>query len=351
MTLTAHKYDFLVQWHLTERCNLKCTHCYQDGGTSEEMSFAEINEVMDEIAGLVKAWQEDYDINVSPGLSLTGGEPLLRHDLPEIIDAGLQKGFEEIYILTNGTLVHGETARSLAARGVKGVQVSIEGPEQIHDSIRGRGSFRAAVSGVSRLLESGMTVTLNCTLSALNAEFFPDMLRLASSLGVQKVGFSRLVPSGRGAGLLDKMLTAKRVKELYESIQAMQSGPVEIVTGDPIVSQMNCNWDIADGAGTVMTGGCAAGLSGFTLLADGTVTPCRRLPVSIGNVKKDSLREIWTASPVLGQLRDKSRYKGKCGTCAGWASCRGCRAIAYAYTLMQGCADFLADDPQCFIHS
>jgi radical SAM protein with 4Fe4S-binding SPASM domain len=89
-------------------------------------------------------------------------------------------------------------------------------------------------------------------------------------------------------------------------------------------------------------------VSGLTLLPDGTILPCRRLPVPLGNVRRDRLREIWAASPVLEALRDKTRYHGKCGSCKRWALCRGCRAIAYAWSRAQGAPDFLAPDPQCF---
>ncbi|HYA31436.1 MAG TPA: SPASM domain-containing protein [Thermodesulfovibrionales bacterium] len=102
-------------------------------------------------------------------------------------------------------------------------------------------------------------------------------------------------------------------------------------------------------AGVVPKGGCAAGVSGFTILPDGTMLPCGRLPVQIGNVRKDSLREVWATSRVLVALRDKGRYKGKCGRCRRWADCRGCRAIAYAVSRANGRNDMLAEDPQCFI--
>jgi radical SAM protein with 4Fe4S-binding SPASM domain len=310
------------------------------------MPFPEIKKILNEIANLIYDWQDTYTVSLSPSLSITGGEPLLRPDLPLIIDASVQKGFE-VYILSNGTLISGEMAKTFAALGTKGVQVSIEGPEKIHDSIRGTGSFRSAINGVRNLLEAGIIVTLNATLSRLNAGFFMDMVGLASSLGVHMLGFSRLVPSGRGAGLIDKMLDIGEVKNLYEKIHSISAGPLKIVSGDPLFGQMDCPGDTVTGA--VMTGGCAAGLSGFTILADGTITPCRRLPVPIGNIRRDSLREIWATSPVLEQLRDRTGYKGKCGTCPRWASCRGCRAIAYAYARGKNNMDYLSEDPQCFI--
>ncbi len=101
--------------------------------------------------------------------------------------------------------------------------------------------------------------------------------------------------------------------------------------------------------GYTAKGGCAAGVSGLTIRPDGTMNPCRRLNIPIGNLRKDSIRDIWATSEVLCSLRDKSKYKGKCGKCNRWANCRGCRAIAYAYSQSVGKNDFLAEDPQCFI--
>jgi radical SAM protein with 4Fe4S-binding SPASM domain len=118
-----------------------------------------------------------------------------------------------------------------------------------------------------------------------------------------------------------------------------------------MANQMNYPPPAAEEYGTFAIGGCAAGVAGLTILADGTVTPCRRLPIPLGKVGENSLREIWATSPVLEQLRNKSLYLGKCGTCSRWSTCRGCRAIAYAYAQAQGKPGFLAPDPQCFITS
>jgi AdoMet-dependent heme synthase len=87
----------------------------------------------------------------------------------------------------------------------------------------------------------------------------------------------------------------------------------------------------------------------LTLLPDGTITPCRRMGIPIGNILRDSLREIWATSDVLNALRDKKTYMGKCGVCKRWSICRGCRAIAYAWSRSHGRNDFLEEDPQCFI--
>jgi radical SAM protein with 4Fe4S-binding SPASM domain len=341
-------FDFLIQWHLTEQCNLRCTHCYQEDTKTGELSLPEIKETITEISEMFSAWAERYEVAFSPSFNITGGEPFLRKDLFDILREIRGRGYD-IYLLTNGTLIDESRARALKELEVKGVQVSLEGPEETHRMIRGKGSFAASLRGIRHLLDAGLRVTVNTTLSAINAEHFIKLAELSAGLGVQRLGFSRLVPSGRGAGLVNSMLSREVVRKLYERISSLSPNGLEFVTGDPVATQMKTSLERGKDSGSIPAGGCAAGVSGLTFLPDGTIVPCRRLQIPIGNVKKDSLREVWAASPVLEALRDKSKYKGKCGTCPRWADCRGCRAIAYAYAQSKGQDDFLAEDPQCFI--
>ncbi|MBE0426903.1 MAG: radical SAM protein [Nitrospirae bacterium] len=350
-------FDFFIQWHLTEKCNLKCKHCYQTDKKTDEMSFEEIKKTSDEISETVNEWKKAYNINYSLSFNITGGEPFLRKDLFAILSEIKYSG-ADVYLLTNGILIDERKAKVLAGIGVDGVQVSMEGPEKIHDSIRGKGSFSSSVRGVRHLLDAGLGVTLNVTLSSVNAEYFEDMTEIALTLGVQRLGFSRLVPSGRGEAMLKEMLDKERVRELYEKIFSLDTGKLEILTGDPVASRIREKITkestseknpLNEDFGNIATGGCAAGISGLTILPDGTLLPCRRLNIPVGNIRKDSLREIWATSGVLESLRDRRRYKGKCGICKMWAICRGCRAIAYAYAKTEGEDDFLVEDPQCFI--
>ncbi len=346
MSLTR-EYEFIIQWHLTERCNLKCRHCYQEGKKVEEMPLAAVSRVIAEAAQMIRDWQEAYDLEFAPSFNVTGGEPFLRADFFAILELMTEAGFP-CYVLSNGTLITLDRAHVLADLGVQGVQVSLEGPEPVHDAIRGPGSFAASRRGIENLLAAGVPVSLNATLSRFNADYFLDLVALAAGLGVPKIGFSRLVPAGRGLALLDQMLTAGQVKELYEKLFALEVEGLEIATGDPVALQMRQPAPAPE-AGAIPAGGCAAGVAGLTILADGVVTPCRRLPVPLGRAGEDSLREIWAASPVLERLRDQAGYQGKCGSCQRWGKCRGCRAIAYAYSQSQGTPDILAEDPQCFI--
>lgn len=345
----AAKMDFFVQWHLTENCNLRCKHCYQTDRTENpELNLSEMRDVIREVSEMLQGWAENYDMHFSPSFNLTGGEPFFRPDLFGIIGEIKKSGFE-VNLLTNGTLVHQEHARRLAQLGVEGVQVSIEGPEKVHDSIRGHGSFTQALWGIRNMVKAGLRVTLNMTLSKLNAYCLKETLILARSTGAGKFGFSRLVPAGRGRLLSREMLKPEEVKQLYQRLHSVKIKALELVSGDPVYTQSTgIENGIKGDSGCLAYGGCAAGLSGITILPDGTITPCRRLPLPLGNVRTDSIREVWATSSVLNALRDRSNYKGKCGACPKWASCRGCRAIAYAYSAGKGRPDYLSDDPQCF---
>jgi radical SAM protein with 4Fe4S-binding SPASM domain len=342
-------YEFFVQWHLTQRCNLRCTHCYQESGAEgEELSFPEIVSVIEETADMLEAWREAYGIDFSPSFHVTGGEPLLLRDLPAILAEMKRRRFA-VYLLSNGTLITEAWAERLADLGVDGVQVSLEGPGLIHENIRGPGSFAAALTGAQNLVAAGLRVIFNTTISRLNAASFPELVPLSKSLGVQELGFARLVPSGRGEALLDQMLSPEELLAFYQELLALEVNGLDVGSGDPLATRIRVGEPPEDdGSATFPWGGCAAGVAGLTLLPDGTILPCRRLPVPLGNVRRDRLREIWAASPVLEALRDKTRYPGKCGSCKRWAQCRGCRAIAYACSRAKGAPDFLAPDPQCF---
>jgi organic radical activating enzyme len=260
---TAHNentFDYFVQWHLTERCNLACTHCYQEGKNVAEMALPEIKSAIKNISDTIRQWSDIYEIPFSTSFSITGGEPFLRKDLPKILQEINGHNFG-ISILTNGTLIEKEKAKMLADLPVKNVQVSLEGPEAIHEAVRGRRSFSSAVRGIELLRDAGIKITINVTLSDMNADYFKDMVVLASDLGVSRLGFSRLVPSGRGLALLTRMLTKERLKEVYEAIFSLKTPGLEIVTGDPVASQMS--EEIPESTdGSFPEGGCAAGVSG-----------------------------------------------------------------------------------------
>jgi radical SAM protein with 4Fe4S-binding SPASM domain len=337
-------FDFFVQWHLTERCNLHCRHCYQDAAASF-MTFPEIIRAIDSVDGTLKGWVTDHGMAMSPAFHFTGGEPLLHDHLFDILEYVGNLGYATA-IMSNGTLVTPHAARRLHEARVGEVQVSFEGMEAVHDSIRGRGSFRRALAGVEALLANGVDTSINLTLSRLNIGEVDGLVGLAGDMGIGAVTFSRLVACGRGNEISDQMLTPPELAEFYRWVHERQAtSKVTFTSLDPLFTVAGLKQDVPDSDFPI--GGCAAGVFGITITADGNVMPCRRMDLSIGNIRDTSLRELWAESPVLWSLRNRGEYHGQCGSCYYWAICRGCRAIALASARTQGREDFLGPDPQC----
>jgi radical SAM protein with 4Fe4S-binding SPASM domain len=338
-------FDFFIQWHLTERCNLRCRHCYQGRKKMEEMTPGDVRQEIDGATEMFQAWEEAHGIRVVPSIHFTGGEPFLYDGLWEVIGHARKKGCK-VALLSNGGLISREEAARAFAFGVTDIQVSLEGPHDLHDRIRGRGSFASAMRGVERLVEAGNRVSANVTLSRLNWKQIDETVEIARKTGFYGIGFSRVVPCGRGKAFLKNFLSPLELRTAYERVAALNDPRFEVVSADPL-SGVLAGTQPSPGYSLTLSG-CSAGFSGVTITSDGSVMPCRRIGLVAGNLREQSLREIWASSPMLWQLRNRGSYAGKCGRCDLWPSCRGCRAVAYAYSAANGRADLFADDPQCW---
>lgn len=338
--------DFFIQWRLTTRCNLSCRGCPLHELDSSELTLQEVARGVSNIMASLEGWRRKFRLSFTPCFLLGGGEPLVRDDIFEIIRMMRRQGV--VRLLSNGAMIDRRTACRLAEGGVDDVQINLDGEAKIHDEICGEGSFHAAVDGIRRLIAAGVAVTINMTLSRRNAHCVPDMVALAGNLGVRRLGFSRYSPPGNGHLLPVFMLDKEEMVEIYRSLFTVSIPDLEIVTGDPMAAQIHASG--GNTRGKLPFGGCAAGISGLTILADGTITPCRRLDIPLGNIGTDSIDMIWTTSAVLARLRDRNNYSGKCGRCELWSDCRGCRGVAYAWSRANGGHDFLGEDPQCSLH-
>jgi AdoMet-dependent heme synthase len=339
-------YPFFVQFHLTEKCNLSCLHCYQNS-TSDEMIYEDVIYTINSIASTVHCWASHYSMDMAPSIHFTGGEPLLRKDIFDVLRYARSKGFSTS-LLSNGTTINNKIARRLKDVDVRDVQVSVDGLEEVHDSIRGSGTFRKALSGILNLVIEGIDTNINMTVSSLNYGEIDSLVRLAKELGVNTVGFSRLVPCGQGKELSEYLLTPEQLTGLSEKLLQSRNGHgVSLVSRDPL---MNLPKDIDNTDISQLEfplGGCAAGIFGVTITANGTIMPCRRMDLAIGNIKTDNFRRLWAESQVLTSLRNRQCYHGNCRTCLYWPVCRGCRAVSIAMARSHGIEDFLGQDPQC----
>ncbi len=306
------------------------------------------DEVKQEIDGadeMFQAWEKEHGILVSPSIHFTGGEPFLYEGLWDVIGYSKKKGYG-VALMTNGCLISREEAQKAFDLKISDIQVSLEGPPELHDSIRGKGSFSAAARGVELLVAADNRVSANVTLSRLNVDKVEETVEIAKRMGFYGIGFSRMVPCGRGRALLDSFLTSEELKSAYGKILSLNRPSFEVVSGDPLAGTL-LETNIPSGCNLTLSG-CSASFSGVTITSNGAVMPCRRIGLAAGNLKKKSLQTIWASSRILWQLRKRESYEGRCGRCSLWPTCRGCRAVAYAYSLTQGKADLFADDPQCW---
>ncbi|HMK51832.1 MAG TPA: radical SAM protein, partial [Thermodesulfobacteriota bacterium] len=210
-------FEFFIQWHLTEQCNLRCRHCYQGRRRTQEMTVDEVKREIDGATEMFKAWEEEHGIKVAPSIHFTGGEPFLYKGFWDVIAYSRKQGYK-VAMMSNGSLIKKEDARKISLLNVSDIQVSLEGPPDLHDSIRGNGSFAAAAKGVEHLVATGNRISANVTLSRLNVGKIEETTKIAETMGFYGIGFSRIVPCGRGKALLNSLLTPEELKSAYQRV-------------------------------------------------------------------------------------------------------------------------------------
>lgn len=340
-----------LQWHLTAKCGYRCQHCYvNDPSTYKEELENEMDldgcfRVVDEFDDTVNDW------GVPGRINFTGGDPLLKEGVFDLIERSKSRGIT-VGILGNPDTLTPETARKLKDLGLYRYQVSIDGMEETHDTLRGKkGAFKEAIDAIHLLNEVGISSVVMFTLSRANAHELLDVIRLADRESVSIFDFARLVPVGRGVHMKDEMLDPLEYHELLLRVLEEYKRLKDSGTRTRYGRKENL-WSLLYdelGLGRVSSSdnetifsGCAMGCSIVTLLADGTVLACRRLPVPIGKVPDQTIREIFISSPEHNRIRRVEDMK-KCGRCDLLQYCRGCPAVAYGVH-----GDYLAEDPQCW---
>jgi len=328
----AAQLTFDVQWHITDRCNLRCTHCYM-----EDYQYEPSLEELKDFYGKVKQLPKKNGLKLD--ISITGGEPLIsRNFFPLLNFLAKDPDIAELSVLTNGTLITQQIAQWMKANRVNLVQVSVDGGNPaIHDEIRGKGSFTRTMKGISLLLEAGLTVQVQMVVHRKNVASLPELVDRLDAMGPIRLLITRLVPQGEARKLHNLLLSPEEYRETLLYLQS----EAEAGRDNLQILKHRQLWRLID---PKLGSTCPIGLSGLTLLPEGTILPCRRLPLSIGNLRTQSIFQIWYTSELLWALRDRNNLKGKCGYCQFRDICGGCRAVAYGYY-----GDYLAEDPTCWI--
>ena len=351
LRLTAER-PYVISWNLTYRCNLACEHCYLDAGPKKaqklqtvgfsdrsELTTEECFRVIDELAA-----------NAPEAVTiLTGGEPLLRRDILEIIRyAASQKLW--VVVGTNGVLVTETLAEQLKSAGVKGFALSLDALEaDRHDTFRAvKGAWDNTVSGAKILQAAQFPFIVQTTVGSHNIREIGAIADFAhDSLGAKVWNLYFLVQTGRGQFVsdisqadYDAVLAALAVVQSKYRNRMMVNAKCAphyartLFESDPDSPFLKTYSRDA--------GGCPAGTHYLGIRPNGDMTPCPYLPVFGGNLRTQSFAEIWQNSELFTAIRKRSELGGRCGQCEFSGVCGGCRARAFGVT-----GSYLDEDPLC----
>jgi len=328
--------SFFIQWHITNFCHLRCRHCYQeDFSKNKDLDWSGLNRISENVLETLAGW------NRAACIHLTGGEPLLKPELFLLLNHLDQKSIvEELGIITNGLLFDpGIIQRLSAFPKLRKIKISLDGANrETNDSIRQNGTFEKVVKNLPIIKKEGdFEIIFMLTAMKRNFKDLPSFSKLSKELGVDGFIIERFIPWGTGRERMDEVLNREDWKELTGMLLDIFSIEDKNALLPYQAFQVNFNGEEAELLGAP----CIIGRDGLCIMPEGSVFPCRRFPVSIGNLLKMSLKEIWENSELLEKLRRKESLKGRCGKCE-IEDCRGCRSLALALT-----GDALEEDPNC----
>ncbi len=322
---------YLVSWNITKRCNLSCPHCYlsADSEASAELTGKEAKFVIDELSYL----------NNRLMLILSGGEPMLRKDLVDIIGYSSKAGFITV-LGSNGTLLTYKNLKTLKKAGLKGVGISIDSAtSKYHDAFRGLdGAWELSVSALRNAKELGLETQVDVTLTDENVHEIKDVIEAGVALSVKAVNFFFLVCTGRAMKTnISGYNYEAALKKIVELSRSEKRVMVRARCAPHIYRLLyEEDFNIPEG-----TRGCLAGRHYMRITPEGNITPCPYMPAVVGNIKERSLVSIWENGSSLQQLRQEM-YNGRCGICEYTEICGGCRARALSDT-----GDFMGEDSLC----
>lgn len=338
--------NFSLQWHLTERCNWRCKHCYQGEVLPPELSLDNLFAIHNNFLFLIKKW------NLSPGrvhINITGGEPFMRKDLfvflEKIADGAKKFGYTWM-LMSNGSMLNMGNLKRLKNLGIESIQVSLEGMQENNDKIRGLGAFCKTVRGIKNARKMGIPIRVNFTFNKENIVDTLPLIDLCCNLGVRSLGIKRLLPMGNGKAMERLMLQPKELKNYYLEIKKYKQNLLD----NPGSLK---NIDTSCESGVFSKELFSAGLGhnncgllfgrGLTIMANGDVLPCRRLPIVINSALKESLYNIYYSKQVR-DLMDVDSLHPFCRRCSNFYYCLGgAKCVNYAYN-----SNYNIPDIQCW---
>lgn len=358
---------FIAIWEVTRACKLVCKHCRAEAQPEADPCQLSHEEGLRLIDG-VAAFGEPL-----PNLVFTGGDPLMRPDLFDLIRHAVSRGLRVSMTPSATPLVTREAMRRAKEAGLARWAFSIDGSTaEIHDAFRGvQGSYDLTIKAIEYLHELGLPIQINSTVSRYNLDDLDNLAALVERLGAVMWSVFFLVPTGRGQ--LGDMISPQEHERVFNWLYDVSLRvPFDIKTtaaqhyrrvvlqrrsaekgkgdggeaapaapGRPLIGAHPGRDAGKDGIGRAPKG--VNDGNGFVFISHtGDVYPSGFLPVAVGNVRERPLVEIYRDSPMFRALRDPDGYRGKCSWCEFRYICGGSRARAYAVT-----GDYLESEPFC----
>ncbi len=327
----------VVAWNLTRRCNLECAHCYISAGPwqarGDELSTADCLQILDQVLA----------VNSNPMLILTGGEPLVRDDLEQIVERAAEAG-ATVVLGTNGTLITAERVASLKKAGLLGVAVSVDSLDpRYHDRFRhGDGALQQTLDAVEVLRDARLDFIVQTTVTRGNRSELGALAAWAAERGAVSFNVYFVVQTGRASGM--DGLSPEENEEVLTELAALEReyrGRMMVRSKcQPAIMRVVHESDPDSPLLTYETR-CPCGIHYCRITPDGKVTPCPFTPAVAGDLREQDFASIWYDSPVFESLRSGTPG-GKCGRCEYREICGGCRARAFANS-----GDLMAADEAC----
>lgn len=334
---------FSLQWHITNRCDQRCKHCYIYAGNNnecvtKELKWDELQTVLENFDDMVKK------MNIRGCIALTGGDPILHPDFWKLLSAIKKRGIA-VQILGNPFHINEDVAKRLYDNGCRMYQMSLDGLRYTHDAIRKIGSFDETMKKIGILNAAGIKTNIMTTVSRINVDDIPSIVDLIKDK-VYAFTFARYCPN---EGDADMMLSPDRYREflseMWKKYEECSDSSTRFILKDHLWKLFlyeNGLYDIRDfNRDNIVMDGCHCGIAHMTVLENGDVYACRRCSSLVGNALKDSLYDIF-----LGDRMEKYRQFSKfdkCSKCELLYVCRGCLAVSKCAT-----GDFYGIDPQCW---
>ena len=335
--------EFHIQWHILNRCNLRCTHCYQDDySENDELSIEKLKIIADNIDRTMKRWKTNVN------LLLTGGEPLLKDGIFELFSYLEEKQtVKQVDIITNATLISKHIDKLKKFKKCKNILFSLDGVTQdSNDKIRGSGVFDKVIKQINLIDCKRFKKILMFTVSKKNYEDAFKLIDFGKENNLDGIIIERLVPLGQSEDQFSNVLTKSMLKKLwdfflsengYDTYKDYEYRALKIELKKRKIFKKQQSYKI-----DIKVANCIVGKDGSAIMPDGSVYPCRRLPLVIGNLLDSEFYEIFENSQILKDLTNKDLLQGKCKECDSNV-CFGCRAMVYAVK-----KNLYGEDPHCW---